>query len=52
EELRNGTVQKVLTSWQLPSIDLWAVFPNGRLASAKARQFAGFVETIMGESRT
>lgn len=48
EELRNGTVQKVLTSWQLPDIDLWAVFPNGRLASAKARQFAGFVETIMG----
>lgn len=52
EELRNGTVQKVLTSWQLPDIDLWAVFPNGRMASAKARQFAGFVETIMGESRT
>lgn len=47
EELKNGTVRKVLTSWQLPSIDLWAVFPNGRLASAKARQFAGFVESIM-----
>jgi DNA-binding transcriptional LysR family regulator len=47
EELRNGAVHKVLTSWQLPSIDLWAVFPNGRLASAKARQFAGFVESIM-----
>ncbi|MGK3122723.1 LysR substrate-binding domain-containing protein [Candidatus Pantoea formicae] len=47
EELRNGSVRKVLTSWQLPSIDLWAVFPNGRLASAKARLFAGFVEAIM-----
>lgn len=49
EELKSGTVRKVLTAWQLPSIDLWAVFPNGRLASAKARQFAGFVETIMNE---
>lgn len=48
-ELKSGTVRKVLTSWQLPSIDLWAVFPNGRLASAKARQFAGFVEAIMAE---
>ncbi|WP_414147048.1 LysR family transcriptional regulator [Erwinia sp. BNK-24-b] len=49
EELKSGTVRKVLTAWQLPAIDLWAVFPNGRLASAKARQFAGFVETIMNE---
>ncbi len=49
DELKNGTVQKVLTSWQLPAIDLWAVFPHGRLASAKARQFAGFVKTIMAE---
>lgn len=48
-ELKNGTVQKVLTSWQLPAIDLWAVFPHGRLASAKARQFAGFVENVMAE---
>lgn len=49
EELKSGAVKKVLTAWQLPPIDLWAVFPNGRLASAKARQFAGFVESIMAE---
>ncbi|NMP27571.1 LysR family transcriptional regulator [Rahnella sp. SAP-1] len=49
EELKSGAAKKVLTAWQLPSIDLWAVFPNGRLASAKARQFAGFVESIMAE---
>ncbi|WP_322746202.1 LysR family transcriptional regulator [Rouxiella badensis] len=49
EELESGAVRKVLTAWQLPPIDLWAVFPNGRLASAKARQFAGFVETVMAE---
>lgn len=49
EELASGEVKKVLTAWQLPTIDLWAVFPNGRLASAKARQFAGFIETVMAE---
>lgn len=49
EELNNGAVKRVLTAWALPHIDLWAVFPSGRLASAKARQFAGFVETIMSE---
>ncbi|WP_265557109.1 LysR family transcriptional regulator [Serratia grimesii] len=51
EELESEVVRKVLTAWQLPPIDLWAVFPNGRLASAKARQFAGFVETIMAEKQ-
>ncbi|KGT88747.1 transcriptional regulator [Erwinia typographi] len=50
EELRSGSVVKLLTEWQLPAIDLWAVFPNGRLASAKARQFAGFVEKIMADA--
>jgi DNA-binding transcriptional LysR family regulator len=51
EELANGRVRKVLQGWSLPAIDLWAVFPTGRMASAKARQFAGFVETVMAESR-
>lgn len=49
EELKSGTVKKVLTAWQLPPIELWAVFPNGRLASAKARQFAAFIESIMAD---
>jgi hypothetical protein len=32
---------------------LWAVFPTGRLASAKARAFAEFVEGILSvESAT
>ena len=51
EELANGRVRKVLQDWNLPPIDLWAVFPAGRMASAKARQFAFFVETVMAESR-
>jgi len=43
-ELADGRVRTVLDDWQLPPIDLWAVFPTGRLASAKARAFATFVE--------
>jgi DNA-binding transcriptional LysR family regulator len=43
-ELRNGTVKSVLNDWELPPIDLWAAFPTGRRASAKARSFATFIE--------
>jgi DNA-binding transcriptional LysR family regulator len=43
-ELRNGTVEAVLEDWELPSIDLWAAFPTGRRASAKARSFATYIE--------
>ena len=46
-ELASGAVKRVLTDWKLPPIDLWAVFPAGRMASAKARQFANFVEGAM-----
>ncbi|MFT9385688.1 LysR family transcriptional regulator [Acetobacter sp.] len=46
-ELENGTVVRVLDAWSLSSIDLWAVFPAGRMITAKARQFADFVENIM-----
>lgn len=45
-ELETGEVTRVLADWNLPDIDLWAVFPTGRLASAKARAFADFVEKI------
>jgi DNA-binding transcriptional LysR family regulator len=43
-ELKSGAVTTVLEDWSLPPIDLWAVFPTGRRASAKARAFATFVE--------
>jgi DNA-binding transcriptional LysR family regulator len=46
-ELVSGAVQRVLPDWSLPPIDLWAVFPTGRLASAKARAFAAFVEHVL-----
>lgn len=46
-ELADGRVVRLLEDWTLPDIDLWAVFPTGRLATAKARAFAEFVEGIM-----
>jgi DNA-binding transcriptional LysR family regulator len=42
-ELASGTVVTVLDEWSLPAIDLWAVYPTGRQASAKARAFASFI---------
>lgn len=47
-ELASGAVRRVLKDWRLPPLDLWAIFPAGRMASAKARQFASFVEAAMG----
>ncbi|NYE60676.1 DNA-binding transcriptional LysR family regulator [Duganella sp. 1224] len=46
-ELASGEVQRVLPGWTLPAMDLWAVFPSGRKASAKARAFAAFVEGLL-----
>lgn len=46
-EIANGEVVQLLEDWQLPPLDLWAVFPTGRLASAKARAFVDFVERLM-----
>jgi DNA-binding transcriptional LysR family regulator len=43
-ELACGTVKSVLDDWSLPQLDLWAVFPTGRQASAKARAFATYIE--------
>ena len=46
-EIAAGTVRVVLQNWELPRIDLWAVFPAGRTATAKARTFTEFVEETM-----
>jgi DNA-binding transcriptional LysR family regulator len=51
-ELANGTVQAVLTDWTLPTIDLWAVFPAGRMATAKARAFVAYVEHLLNEHQS
>lgn len=46
-ELAHGEVVRVLADWSLPPVDLWAVFPSGRLVSAKARAFVSFVEDTL-----
>ncbi|MFW0759188.1 LysR family transcriptional regulator [Pseudomonas sp. H11T01] len=46
-ELASGEVKEVMTDWHLPSLDLWAVFPTGRMASAKARAFVDYVEQLL-----
>lgn len=43
-ELIAGRVERLLPDWELPPLDLWAVFPTGRLVTAKAREFVRFVE--------
>ena len=43
-ELHSGSVISVLDDWSLPDIELWAIYPTGRQASAKARAFVAFVE--------
>jgi DNA-binding transcriptional LysR family regulator len=43
-DLASGAVQRVLPDWSLPPIDLWAVYPTGRMSGTKARAFAAFVE--------
>lgn len=45
-ELASGEVVTVLDDWALPPIDLWAVFPAGRLTSAKARVFVDYVAAL------
>jgi DNA-binding transcriptional LysR family regulator len=50
EEIKHGAVKKLLESWELPPVDLWAVFPTGRMVSAKARAFADFVEEILKDT--
>ncbi|NYH14780.1 LysR family transcriptional regulator [Paraburkholderia bryophila] len=47
-ELASGAVKAVVADWTLPPVDLWAVFPTGRMASAKARAFVAFVEATLG----
>lgn len=46
-ELESGAVVRVLENWALPPLDLWALFPTGRLASTNARSFAEFMLAAM-----
>jgi DNA-binding transcriptional LysR family regulator len=46
-ELAAGIVRPVLLDWDLPTLELRAVFPTGRMASAKTREFVSFVESCI-----
>jgi len=48
-ELANGAVVEVMSDWVLPNQDLWAVFPTGRMASAKARAFVDYVQVLLAK---
>jgi len=48
--LATKEVVGVLDDWDIPGIDLWALFPTGRMASAKARAFVTFVEEALANS--
>ena len=49
-ELASGEVVPVLEDWSLPPMDLWVIYPSGRLTSTKARAFVKWFETIIGEA--
>jgi DNA-binding transcriptional LysR family regulator len=46
-EIASGAVRPLLADWALPPMDLWAVYPTGRLASAKARAFVDHVAAML-----
>jgi DNA-binding transcriptional LysR family regulator len=46
-ELASGAVKTVMHDWTLPDLDLWAVFPTGKMASAKARAFVEYVQGVL-----
>lgn len=48
-ELTSGEVVSVLDDWALPRLGVSAVYPTGRMASTKARQFAAFVESCLAD---
>jgi DNA-binding transcriptional LysR family regulator len=48
-ELKLGSVKAVLEDWELPPMELWAVYPTGRRASAKARAFVAFVQELLAK---
>jgi len=46
-ELKSGEVVSLLEEWTLPPMDLWVIYPSGRLTSAKARAFIKWFEKII-----
>lgn len=49
-ELQAGQVVPLLQDWSLRPVDLWAIYPAGRLPSTKARAFASWFAEQLGRS--
>jgi DNA-binding transcriptional LysR family regulator len=49
-ELKSGEVMSVLDEWTLPPMDLWVIYPSGRLTSAKARAFIKWFEKYISQA--
>jgi DNA-binding transcriptional LysR family regulator len=47
-ELESGEAVRILEEWSLPPMDLWVIYPSGRLTSNKARAFVKWFEEIIG----
>lgn len=50
-EIADGRAVPVLADWELPPVDLWALFPSGRLPTAKARAFVTWFAGVMAQTR-
>jgi len=47
EEIEHGRLVQILPSWQGPKRDIFAVWPSGRLLSAKAKCFRDFMQSYI-----
>lgn len=47
DQLEAGNVVALLTDWTLPTIDLWALVPAGRMQTAKARAFIDWFASVV-----
>jgi DNA-binding transcriptional LysR family regulator len=50
-ELASGAVLPVLKEWTLPPMELWVIYPSGKLTSTKARTFMKWFETTINEPK-
>jgi DNA-binding transcriptional LysR family regulator len=50
-ELASGAVLPVLKEWKLPPMELWVIYPSGKLTSTKARAFTKWFETTITEPK-
>jgi DNA-binding transcriptional LysR family regulator len=49
-ELKSGEVTSVLDEWTLRPMDLWVIYPSGRLRSANARAFIKWFEKTISQA--